>query len=471
MSSKFQDRLGHMSDTTFTKSGVEKDWDEKVLEEKYDHLKIKFYGEELSAQIATAKTFLNWYVGADMGPNFDLNIILLKTLGFFNDYGKSPILASLKKTGTEDSMSLFSGASGKISKVDISKETSTSSYFSTSGHSILGTNIGTIMPGTAAPSNSEPVGETTKIDDVKTFYFACWEILDNSPTLTETGNESRNLTRNIQQLLNYLGYLGLIVSRYSVKTQISVTNYFARVASKNFNNIAGANFSWITPPPHSRAIQNVVQVFTKGSTAFSGFLITEVQLYKKVLAIEDDTLGSLLTAGNLLHFKFNGMLLLNVASKLCLLSKTTLKQLLDHSAYSQFEGSLNRLIDVSNKYICKNASSTQISFPWCRLIDDKYMTSLSADPNKPLLDLWLTAIAELDNNPDVWSLYPWNGNAPRNKLYKLWTENLKKTIEPESFIPLTSGAKTFMENVTISTNGRSSEVTFNDDKEYDYEVN
>ncbi|QPB73979.1 nucleoprotein [hymenopteran rhabdo-related virus 24] len=471
LNSHFSRKLELMDDTTFTKSGIDKDWDETVFEAKYENLKVKYYGEDLASQITTAKIFLNWYVGGDLGPSFDLTSLMIKTLGFFSLSDKSSLLSSLKPKSLDTSLplSFSTGIAGKIEKLNLSKHTSEATYFASSGHTILSVSPGGILPGMASNTDASTSTTTTTVATVQEFYEYCWNILDSTPPSQEMDTR-KSSSEMVLIILNYLGYLSLITSRYAVKTQQSVTNYYSRAATRNFNNISGTTMSITTPPPHSKSIQSILQTFTKGSSAFSMYLIMEIKMFKTSLNMEEDTIINILTAGNLLHFKFNGMLLINAASKLCLLAKLTLKGLLDTCAFSSFENSLTRLIDVSNNFISSVKAKEQISFPWCRLIDDKYMTRLSADPNKPLLDLWLTAISELDNNPDVWSLYPWNGTVPQNKFFKIWVDNLRKTIEPKSFVPLTQKAKSYLEPGPGMVLGDPSTSLSNDDEEYSREI-
>ncbi|UDL13994.1 MAG: hypothetical protein [Xiangshan rhabdo-like virus 4] len=468
MASKFLEQLSSMKDTSFTRSGTDKEWSEAIFEDKYKNLRVNLKSLELSEQIVIGKAFLNWFVGADMGPNFDLSNLMLKMLGLINSVDHIPLINHLLKnlpSGGKEEASIASGCEGKLDKIDLMKDIAKQTYFSTSGQSIVGSQTGNVMPGTASSNEIIDTQLTTTIENVKLFYTSCWDCLDIDLEKTKTGSYKSNLNK-LHDTLNYLFYLGLITSRYAVKTKTSVTSYYARVATKNFNNITESQFVWTTPPPHASSIQQVIQLFTKGSVAMTTFLITELKLYKLALDLNEDNVVSLFTAGNLLHFKFNGMLLINVASKLCLLCKLTLNQLLEASAYSEFETSLLRLISVSNKYISSEAAKTQITFPWCRLIDDKYMAVVSAEPNKALLDLWLTAIADIDNNPDVWALYPWNGNVPQNRGFRIWTENVKRTIEPQDLTPLTTKAKAYKETSNRTLISKDSDRTTNDDDEY-----
>ncbi|UOS86044.1 nucleocapsid [Hymenopteran rhabdo-related virus 23] len=437
--SKVLTRMNDMEDVTFTKSGIEKEWDESVFEKKFSTLPTKYSGEDLAGQVMTAKIFLNWYVGGKMDEDFNLPYLMIKMLGLLNHKGTSILTEVYNNTLLETHPI---GQPERLQKLKLETDIAANSYFSTMGNAIIGVSAGGVVPGQGSfEPQSESREESTTMSTVTTFYNACWSILDG-----ETSSSDKKVSPKLLDLLNYLSYLSCILSRYSVKSQASVTGYFARAATKNFNNIISTNYSWITPPPHASSVTALQQSFTKGSEGFSSYLITELKMFKLLRHRSYDELESLLTAGNLLHLKFNGMLLINVASKICLAAHLTMKGLLDISAYEVFEASILRLIEVSNKYLSQKAAASQITFPWCRLIDDKYMTSLAADPNRPLLELWLTAVALIDNNPDVWVMFPWNGTAPVNKAYTTWAENLSRTLEPTDLKPITTKAKDYLES-------------------------
>lgn len=65
---------------------------------------------------------------------------------------------------------------------------------------------------------------------------------------------------------------------------MSVSKYYSRVATKNYNQTTESILTWITSFPHSSYINSSMQVFSEGSLSFIKiYNFGKVKLYKLIM--------------------------------------------------------------------------------------------------------------------------------------------------------------------------------------------
>ncbi|UHK03181.1 MAG: nucleoprotein [Hangzhou rhabdovirus 3] len=387
--------------------GINSTWDD-ANNDKLCTSEDSLKSVDLATQKSTMKWFLNAYFSGEVGKASILD--MMKLLILHSGLDNKMWLSMLPESANQ--ITLPSGEWKEL------KDTDFSNYFSDAEVEKEASKTSGLLPGAADANVKEDAGVNVDVDDAKKFYESLLELIDD--------NTDMPVAAQICQ------FICLVLIRKVAKTTKSVEQYFSKRFMSTFNNVYSRTVTLKATPPHSKFMELLSNVLQKGTKPATSLIKVILSIYWTNISKPDGDkkILSILSAGCLLHLKYNGMTVVKSILHLSAISSFEVKKILKYSAYKAYESTLAQVVRVFTSYFKENTTSL---FPWCRLIDDSYHSGLASDKNKEYLKLIFYAISIIDSNlsSDIFNQHPFNGDSTVPNAVKSWGKMLKDKMVPD----------------------------------------
>ncbi|QKY64630.1 nucleoprotein [Agrotis ipsilon virus] len=355
-------------------------WKDSVLEEIVS--KYTFGTFDISVYVSCVRWVMKVYSG-EVLPSQGLQEAFAYLIMFARKFSDPTTLANEDPKGSKQL---------PLPKIPASVLTGSLSERETKTSSILNQGNGPVSENQLSPEE-----DNVEVDSSQ-FWEALEKLLNDIKEGTNDTGLSEAATSKYQILNNNITYLILLMYRRITKQEGDFATALSKPrTSENYTKLCPGNLSLNLPMISGALNRELVKVFSNSKDA--GMLITCLILRWYKSTYDQDARGTgedrmILQATCLLHLGGTGLGMMSLISAAANSLQLTVADLASKLYYDSTEKSIMTLTKVTDKWTTAEYSSQHTRlFPWCRLVNQDYHSSLSATEN-PVICYALTIIID-----------------------------------------------------------------------------